>query len=183
MRDFALFTKDGCDLGDDKISGFSPVREPQGGDHVGYEGLDLKRGHQGLEGIAECDSVAAGNWVDDADRAVVVAFGELLGGKGTVIEEPHAEFEWIELGREGTEVDSEKGLWELAFEVVEVDFELTRFFETEAVGGVGNAFETNPFGSEIGCEVGVTETAALAEGLLRGDGIGAVGTPHLVNLS
>lgn len=73
-------------------------------------------------------------------------------------------------------------MWKLAFEVVEMDFELAGFFESEAVGGVGDAFEANPFGSEVGGEVGIAESATLAESFLRGDGMRAMRTPHTVNL-
>ena len=42
----------------------------------------------------------AGEGVDDADGAEVIAFGKLVGGEGAVFAEPHAEFERIEFGRE-----------------------------------------------------------------------------------
>lgn len=182
MGGFAVVAEDGREAGDDEICGFGPAREAEGGDHVGEEGFDLGGGNEGIERVTEGDAVSAGEGVDHADGAEVIAFGELVGGEGAVVEEPHAEFEWIEFRREGAEVECEERLRELAFEVVEMDFELAGFFESEAVGGVGDAFEADPFGAEVGGEVGVAESAAFAEGLLRGDGMGAVRTPHVVNL-
>ena len=81
----------------------------------------------------------AGDGINDADGTEVVAFGKLMGGKGPVIEQPHAELQGIEFGRQRAEINGKKGLGELALKVIETDFELASFFEPEAMGGVCDA--------------------------------------------
>lgn len=177
-RGFAVIAQDGCHLSDDEIGGCCPLGKTQRGDHVAEQRLDLGDRHQGFESVTEGDAVGAGEGIDDADGPEVVAFGELVGGEGAVVEEPHAEFDRVEFGRQGSEVNGEERLGELAFEVVELDFELAGFLEPETVGGIGNAFQSDPFGAEVFGEVFVTEATALAESLLRSDGMRAVRTLH-----
>jgi hypothetical protein len=167
MGAFADLPELGGTVGDGQLDGGGPLLRPEDGGHGRQQRFDMSVWQDGFEGVAQGDAMAACDRVDDANDAKVVAFGELMGGESAVIEQPHAELQRVQFGRQSTQVDRQKRLRKLSLKVIEQDLDLPRFFEPQTMCPIRQPFQADPIMAEISAERRVAETAVGAERMLR----------------